>query len=210
MNKATWYFDFISPFAYLQFSQFTRLQKDLDIKVVPVVFGALLKHWGQLGPAEIQPKRTFVYRFFNWQADRIGIPFNMPPSHPYNPLPSLRLCISAGSKITHVQSIFNVIYRDGVQPDSEEGIGKIAKALGISSQEIESNKKESKRILRKNTKEAISNGVFGVPTFLINKELFWGGDSLDMMLDYLDNRDLFNTPKMKRINEMPMGLTRKK
>jgi 2-hydroxychromene-2-carboxylate isomerase len=46
MNKATWYFDFISPFAYLQFSQFTRLQKDLDIKVVPVVFGALLKHWG--------------------------------------------------------------------------------------------------------------------------------------------------------------------
>jgi 2-hydroxychromene-2-carboxylate isomerase len=134
----------------------------------------------------------------------------MPPSHPYNPLPSLRLCISAGSKITHVQSIFNVIYRDGVQPDSEEGIGKIAKALGISSEEIESNKKESKRILRKNTEEAISNGVFGVPTFLIDKELFWGGDSLDMMLDYLDNRDLFNTPKMKRINEMPMGLIRKK
>lgn len=65
MTKAKWYFDFISPFAYLQLARFSQLPADLDITPVPVVFSALLKHWGQLGPAEIPPKRRFVYRFFN-------------------------------------------------------------------------------------------------------------------------------------------------
>ena len=94
MTKTTWYFDFISPFAYLQLARFTELPQSLDINLKPVLFGSLLKHWGQLGPAEIPPKRRFVYRFFKWSADRLDLPFIMPPSHPYNPLPALRLCQS--------------------------------------------------------------------------------------------------------------------
>ena len=108
MTKATWYFDFISPFAYLQLARFTELPKNLDINLRPVLFGSLLKHWGQLGPAEIPPKRRFVYRFFKWNADRLGLPFIMPPSHPYNPLPALRLCVAAGSQIHQVKEIFTI------------------------------------------------------------------------------------------------------
>ena len=89
MTEAKWYFDFISPFAYLQLARFSTLPGNLEITAVPVVFGGLLTHWGQLGPAEIPPKRRFVYRFFQWNADRLGVPFAMPPRHPYNPLPSL-------------------------------------------------------------------------------------------------------------------------
>ena len=75
MKKVDWYFDFISPFAYLQFSQFKKFDNELNITIHPVVFGALLKHWGQLGPAEIVPKRIFTYRFFKWKADRLGIEY---------------------------------------------------------------------------------------------------------------------------------------
>ena len=82
MSKATWYFDFISPFAYLQLARFSELPKSLELTLKPVLFGSLLKHWGQLGPAEIPSKRRFVYRFFQWNADRLGIPFVMPPCHP--------------------------------------------------------------------------------------------------------------------------------
>tara|TARA_B100001109_G_scaffold214717_1_gene183508 strand:- start:197 stop:493 length:297 start_codon:yes stop_codon:yes gene_type:complete len=74
MTKAKWYFDFISPFAYLQFMQLPKLPTSLEITPVPAVFGAILKHWGQLGPAEIPPKRRFVYRFFQWNADQLGVP----------------------------------------------------------------------------------------------------------------------------------------
>ena len=65
MTEIKWYFDFISPFAYLQMAQFSKLPKSIKIKPIPVVFGGLLANWGQLGPAEIPPKRQFVYRFFN-------------------------------------------------------------------------------------------------------------------------------------------------
>ena len=174
MTKATWYFDFISPFAYLQLARFSKLPESLDITIKPIVFGALLQHWGQLGPAEIPPKRRFVYRFFQWNADRLGIPFAMPRRHPYNPLPSLRLCVAAGGQVDHVKAVFNVIYGQGVQPDSPEGVQAMAKALGISDPDTAINDNDVKAKLRENTERAISEGVFGVPSFVVDQEIFWG------------------------------------
>ena len=210
MTKATWYFDFISPFAYLQLAQFSKLPSNLEITPVPVVFGALLKHWGQLGPAEIAPKRRFVYRFFQWNADRLSIPFAMPPRHPYNPMPSLRLCVAAGSQIDHVRAVFDVIYGQGLQPDTPEGIEAIAQALNISDPEAAISDPQVKNTLRTNTEKAIAQDVFGVPTFVVDGQVFWGGDATKMMLQYIANPALFETPEMKRISEMPMGLKRRK
>ena len=89
MAEAIWYFDFISPFAYLQFSRLSQLPADLRVTMKPILFAALLEHHGHKGPAEIPSKRQFVYRFFKWQAARRGVPFNMPPMHPFQPLPPL-------------------------------------------------------------------------------------------------------------------------
>ena len=210
MTKAKWYFDFISPFAYLQLARFSQLPPDLELTPVPVVFGALLQHWGQLGPAEIPPKRRFVYRFFQWNADQLGIPFAMPTRHPYNPLPSLRLCVAAGGQIEHVRAVFDVIYGKGIQPDTPEGVQAIADALGISDPKAAMSDVLVKESLRTNTEAAIADGVFGVPTFVVGGEVFWGDDATEMMLNYLDNPSLFETAEMKRISNMPMGLTRTK
>lgn len=210
MTKADWYFDFISPFAYLQLSRFETFQEDLEINPVPVLFGGLLKHWGQLGPAEIPPKRKFVYRFFKWQADQNNIPFKMPPRHPYNPLAALRLCIAAGGQLDHIRSVFQVIYGEGTQPDEPGGIMAIAKALGIDDAEAAISGEKVKITLRVNTETAIKSGVFGVPTFLIDDQVFWGADATEMMLSYVNNPELFQTPEMRRISEMPMGVVRQK
>jgi 2-hydroxychromene-2-carboxylate isomerase len=208
MTRAKWYFDFISPFAYFQAARFSKLPSELEIEARPVVFGAILKHWGQLGPAEIPPKRRFVYRLFQWNADQMGIPFAMPPLHPFNPLPALRLCIAAGGQIEHVRAVFDVIYGRGVQPDSAEGVQAIADALGIFDPEAAMSEVAVKDQLRSNTEAAIADGAFGVPTFVVNGEVFWGDDATEMMLCFLDNPSLFETPEMKRISFMPMGLTR--
>ena len=210
MTKAKWYFDFISPFAYLQFAQFPNLPTNIEITPVPIVFGAILQHWGQLGPAEIPPKRRFVYRFFQWNADQLGIPFTMPPVHPFNPIPALRLCTAAGADIKHTRAVFDLIYGKGIQPDSPEGIQLIGGALNISDPENAMQDPVVKDSLRANTARATSEGVFGVPSFVIDGEVFWGGDSTEMMLDFLKNRELFKTPEMNRISNMEMGLTRKK
>jgi 2-hydroxychromene-2-carboxylate isomerase len=210
LTKADWYFDFISPFAYLQLSRFETFQEDLEINPVPVLFGGLLIRWGQLGPAEIPPIRKFVYRFFKWQADQNNIPFKMPPRHPYNPLAALRLCIAAGGQLDHIRSVFQVIYGEGTQPDEPGGIMAIAKALGIDDAEAAISDEKVKITLRVNTETAIKSGVFGVPTFLIDDQVFWGADATEMMLSYVNNPELFQTPEMRRISEMPMGVVRQK
>ncbi|OAN73278.1 hypothetical protein A8B83_00520 [Rhodobacteraceae bacterium EhC02] len=208
MTRAKWYFDFLSPFAYFQLARFSKLPSELVIEPRPVVFGVILKHWGQLGPAEIPPKRRFVYRLFQWNADQLGIPFAMPPLHPFNPLPALRLCIAAGGQIEHARAVFDVIYGQGVQPDSAEGVQAIADALGIFDPEAAMSDVAVKDALRSNTEAAIADGAFGVPTFVVNGEIFWGDDATEMMLGYLNNPSLFETTEMKRISFMPMGLTR--
>jgi len=209
LKKVDWYFDFISPFAYLQFSQFKRFENDLSITIHPVVFGALLKHWGQLGPAEIVPKRIFTYRFFKWKADRLGIEYTMPPSHPFNPLPALLSCIAGNSTYEVTKEIFDIIYKQGEQPDQKEGREKLETLLNkYPSEYSELDESALKKILRTNTSRAIENGVFGVPTFVVDQQIFWGGDSSDMMLDFIKNPELFSSEEMQRVSSMPMGLIR--
>ena len=109
-----------------------------------------------------------------------------------------------------VRGVYDVIYGQGIQPDSPEGIQAIAKVLDIADPESAINDPNVKATLRVNTELAINDGVFGVPSFVVNQEVFWGGDATDMLLDYLDNPGLFQTSEMKRITNMPMGKTRKK
>ena len=194
----------------MQFTQFPQQPTNIEITPVPAVFGAILKHWCQLGPAEIPPKRRFVYRFFQWNANQLGVPFTMPPIHPFNPIPALRLCTAAGTGIEHTRAVFDLIYGKGIQPDSPKGIQLIGEALNISNPETAMQDTVVKDSLRANTARATSEGVFGVPTFVIDGEIFWGGDSTKMMLDFLKNPALFDTPEMKRISNMDMGLARKK
>lgn len=208
MTTARWYFDFISPFSYLQFHRFDALPRDLDIALCPILFPALLKHWGQLGPAEIPPKRRFSYRFFKWQADRQGVPFIMPPRHPFNPLPALRLALAAGPSADVVRTIFHHIYGDGGEPDTDDGVAAMADRLGIADVETSLSDPRVKEALRQNTDEAVQAGVFGVPTFVVEGELFWGNDATGMLDSYLQNPDLFNSGEMARLSDMPMGTTR--
>ena len=112
--------------------------------------------------------------------------------------------------MSHVRIIYDLIYGEGIQPDSLEGIDVMGKRLGIEKPAEAVKSHDFKEILKRNTENAVNDGVFGVPTFVVNGELFWGGDATDMMLDFLHNPKLFETSEMKRISEMPMGKTRKK
>ncbi len=208
MRNANWYFDFISPFSYLQLCRFHELPGDLNVSIKPVLFSALLKHWGHKGPAEIPSKRRFVYRFFKWQASRRSVPFTMPPTHPFNPLPPLRLALAAGATREAVLRIFHFVYAEGRNVDDETSIGELGATLGIQDAARRIEDPEIKDLLRRNTQAAIDEGVFGLPTFVADGELFWGDDSTQMFLDFLRDPVLFDEPDMQRVSNMPMGLIR--
>ena len=209
MTKAVWYFDFISPFSYLQLGRFQDLPQDLEIELKPVVFSALLNHWGHMGPAEIPPKRQFVYRFFRWQANQRGMPFILPPVHPFNPLPPLRLALLGGSTLDVVRGIFSFIYGAGQNLEDEVSTTRLGGSLGIPDAYERISEPRIKEQLRANTDEAIAAGVFGVPSFVANGYLFWGDDATNMFLNYLRDPSLFEDSEMLRISSLPMGITRR-
>jgi 2-hydroxychromene-2-carboxylate isomerase len=207
MTEAIWYFDFISPFAYLQFSRLSQLPGDLRVIIKPILFAGLLEHHGHKGPAEIPSKRRFVYRFFKWQAARRGVPFNMPPMHPFQPLPPLRLAIAAGGTSEVVGRIFDFIYGRGRNVEGA-ALLELGRELGVDNLETRITDPQVKESLRQNTEEAISAGVFGVPSFVARGELFWGDDATDMLLDFIKDPALFEDPEMVRLSNMPMGVRR--
>ena len=132
--KYDWYFDFISPFAYLQWRRLRRDCPDLaaQLNPKPVLLAALLNHWGQLGPAELPGKRKHTYRMVLWQARQFDIPLRFPPAHPFNPLASLRLCLAASDRVAAVDAIFSHLWEDGRSGDSAEALLPVARALGIA------------------------------------------------------------------------------
>jgi len=206
--QADWYFDFVSPYAYLQLMAFKRLPDSLEIRYRPVLFAGLLKHWGQLGPAEIPAKRLQTYRECQWRAERAGIPFKIPDLHPFNPLRALRLCIALGTEPAVVGAIFEFIFAEGRDIHSDSDWRELAARLEVDDPDALVSRSDVKNALRDNTRDAAGRGVYGVPTFAVRDELFWGSDTTDMLLDYLADPKLFSRGEMARINSMPMGVER--
>jgi 2-hydroxychromene-2-carboxylate isomerase len=203
-----WYFDFISPFAYLQFEWLQRERPDFRFEPRPVLFAALLGHWGSVGPAELLTKRVFTYRFVQWQARRQGIAMRFPPAHPFNPLAALRLCIAAGQSTDAIGAIFRHIWCDGHAGDSAQALAPVAAALGIDDAAAAISDPAVKATLARNGEAAIADGVFGVPTFAVDGRLFWGMDATPMLFDWLQDRDGFEDEAMRALEALPVGVER--
>ena len=189
MRAAIWYFDFISPFAYICLHRLKELPADLRIEFRPVLFAAMLNHWGQKGPAEMPTKRRYSYRWSHWWAHSLGIPLRYPAAHPFNPLHHLRLAIACGSRPEAIRTIFDDIWTTGADPSDPERFSVLSKKLGVTEQDP-----KAKDILRINTESAIARGVFGVPTFDVDGELFWGADSLEFLKAFLNDPSVSQKP----------------
>ncbi len=209
MATADWYFDFISPFAYLQSEQLSLLGSKVRIRYRPVLFAGILAALDHKGPAEIARKRVFTYRFAVWQARKLGIPFKMPPEHPFNPLPLLRLAIACDSSADAVQRIFRFVWRDGRLPDLPIEWAELVHDLRLPDAQRRIAEADVKEELRRNTDEAIARGVFGVPTLAIGDELFWGADATQMAADYVAAGQRWTDPEYERVASLPIGAARR-
>ena len=210
MNAARldWYFDFISPFAYLQWRRLRRDHPEVALNPKPLLFAALLNHVGQLGPAEIPQKRRHTYRIVLWQARAAGIPLHFPPAHPFNPLPALRLCLAAPDRMQAIDAIFAHIWEHGRLADSVEALADVAASLGIDDPAAIA-RDEVKRELLANGEEAMALGVFGVPTLRVRDELFWGNDATELALAFARDPGTLDA-EMRRVDAIPEAVQRRR
>jgi len=209
MRTLDWYYDFISPYSYLQCATFPALPAGVKLQLKPVLFGALLDHAGTLGPAEIPGKREHTYRQTLWLAQRYRVPMRLPPRHPFNPLSVLRLAVALDAPLATVRRIFDFIWAEGRDPSDPAEFTALANSLGVADAGARIADSTVKAILKSNTEEAIAAGVWGVPTFAIGGLCFWGFDSGQMMLDYLGDPSAFTTGEHARIAGLPSGIRRK-
>lgn len=202
-----WYFDFISPYAFLQFHRLHELDGKVDLQLKPVLFAAILDHWGQRGPAEIAPKRLFVYAQTRWLARRRGLAFVGPEAHPFNPLRLLRLALHFGATPQIVRRLFAFVWQEGFIPENDKAWRELGAELGLADADTTVSRAEVKEALRRNTEQAIAAGVFGVPTLVIQKKVFWGDDATQMALDYLADPEAFRRDD-DLIAKLPMAAVR--
>jgi len=204
----TWYFDFISPFAYLQWPRIRALADTRPIQFRPVLLAGLLDHWGHKGPAEIPGKREFTYRFAQWRAERAGMPLRFPPAHPFNPLPALRLCLAAGGDARAIEAIFQHLWAEGRRGDDIDSLTPVGQVLGIDDVAAAIGRPDVKRQLQDNFQAALAEHVFGVPTLVADGQLFWGEDATPMFEDFLADPGLFDSDAMRRLAQLPQSARR--
>ena len=205
--RALWYFDFISPFAYLQRPRIRALAQAQAIEVRPILFAGLLQRLAHKGPAEMPDKRRFTYEYVVWRARQLGLPLRFPPAHPFNPLAALRLCVAAGCTDAAIDAIFDHLWRHGLRGDDAGSLEPVAQRLGLDAAAAIGDPQVKSR-LADNFEQAVADGVFGVPTLAVPGRVFWGEDATAMFEDWRRDPAAFEAGEMARVATLPIGAAR--
>lgn len=191
------YFDFLSPFAYVGWFAARPLaaRHGRALEPTPTLLAPLLDAHGQKGPAEVPPKRAYVFKDAYRKAHRAGLPpLVPPPAHPFNPLLALRaasLPLEPAARERLIDALFRRAWAEGKAVDDDEGVALAAAAAGLDGPAIVARAKApaAKDALRRQTELALAAGVFGVPSFVADGELFFGVDGLESLDAFLAGRD---------------------
>jgi 2-hydroxychromene-2-carboxylate isomerase len=217
MKEVDFYFDFVSPYAWLAAHQLEKMRDCTAVKIrfVPVLFAALLDQHSNVGPAEISAKRRYTFQDAQRWAVHLGLPFESPPAHPFNPLKPLRATSAIendGPREALAAKLLDAAWSEGRDITSDNVIAETAERIGLDGRELlaSSQSEEIKQRLRGQTERAVAAGVFGVPTFVVDGELFWGNDRLPFLQAYLQGRLSPDKEKIEEILGRPRAADRKR
>jgi 2-hydroxychromene-2-carboxylate isomerase len=189
MRLVTLYFDPISPYVWLAAGPaIARIEAaGAQVRMQPVLFAGLLKAHGNIGPAEIAAKRDYTFRDVMRQAAQQGLAFQGPPGHPFNPLLALRMCTALDKEAERRRfalALLAACWERGDNISDAHVCAKVARDCDLDGDALlaAAQSSEVKQQLAAATEQAIQDGVFGVPTFRLDNELFWGGDRVEALL----------------------------
>jgi 2-hydroxychromene-2-carboxylate isomerase len=211
------YFDPVSPYVYFALHKLLKVAEKhiIEIQSVPILFAGLLNVHGQKGPAEIRSKRKYIFLDSLRLSQIENIPLNAPPAHPFNPLLPLRVIASVDDDIERLKLTKVVIFgcwEKGLDISNENVLKELFQNFGFNGEFLinQANSKEVKKKLKLNTEEAIENGVFGVPTMIIDHQIFWGCDRVESLELYLNGKfNNLDLEKLQKILNIPRGADRK-
>ena len=183
------YFDFISPYSFLAHKEIKKIESNLRIKIRynPILLGGLHNLHGIKAPAFIPAKAKHMIRDCKLIAEKNNIKFKFNSYFPIRSLNLMRGVLVAEEdniKSYYIDSMFNNIWRDGLNMNDEIIIEKVLKNLSVNPKTflLRASSSLIKDLLRKKTSDAYQKGIFGAPTFVANNKIFWGQDRIEFAL----------------------------
>jgi len=188
------YFDYTSPYSYLAWETITK-EQDVELNPIPVMVGKVISEVGSIGPGEIKSKREYLFKDCLRKAQEKGMVLRAPGSLPFNPLAALRFTIACEKDKELQLKVISTFFKYGWQEgndfeDFEKLKSFVMNETGMSLDEYEALDRErsARKAIKANIVSAIEKGVFGVPTFVIDNEVFWGLDSLRFVKEKLNGQ----------------------
>jgi 2-hydroxychromene-2-carboxylate isomerase len=214
MKRISFWFDLVSPYAWLAFDALPQALEGIShlVDYRPMLLAGALAHWGQKGPAEIEPKRQWTFRQVHWLAAQQGLQLDTPAQHPFNPLALQRLAVACtvpgqpGPSRYAVEALFRHVWEGGADANDPARLAQLSARLAPARDPASA---EVKAELRASTEAAVSRGVFGVPSFEWQARLFWGLDALPMLRAALQGDAWFDGPAWQREGAPRPGVARR-
>ena len=186
-KEVEFYFDFISPYAYLAYKKIQSLPNDIKIKYKPVLLGALHNLEGITAPAFIKPKLKHMISDCDLIANKNNLNFIWNSKFPINSLSVMRgyLFINAENRELYLNVMFDAYWKDNLDISNEKILKNLLEKCKINSIKFFDGIKDLriKDELKSITQEAHDKGIFGAPTFVVNNKIFWGQDRLEFALE---------------------------
>jgi 2-hydroxychromene-2-carboxylate isomerase len=192
MKTLDFYFDFMSPFAYLAHHEIPDLARthDLELRLRVVDLPTLKRLAGNTGPrnVDIPPKIRYLKEDLQRWAKRYGVPLVFPPS-----LASARLnrsfffALDRDAAADFMATAWRMVWGEGRDMGDEALFDAIAAQMGWSRAEYLdfTDSAEATARYERFTGAAASRGVFGVPTMIVDDQMWWGNDRIDFLREYL-------------------------
>ena len=203
MRQVEFYYDLVSPYSYLAYTQLGRICREHDAELVfkPMLLGAVHKMSGNRAPIEVEAKSRYQWRDIHRWADHYDVPLQFPDPFPFRTLKTLRaamFCSGRGELEAFTREAFALYWQEdgapkGLEESDEDGpVAEVARRIGADPEEVLEGTAtpESKQAMKDATEEAVERGVFGAPAFFVDGEMFWGNDRLHFVEAALESEQV--------------------
>lgn len=178
-NPVDVYFDYASPWAYIASERLEAVLPGIPCTLRPIYLRGLESFATGVpyGPAKLAYVTQDLVRCAAHEGVRLGAPHTFP----VNGLYALRGALAArrlGALERYHAPVFQAVWRDGRDVSTRDAVAAIARELGLEAVAEGLDAPEVKAELRSETEAAVARGLFGVPTFFVGDEMFWGHDRM--------------------------------
>jgi len=195
MNKSVeFFFDVGSPASYLAWTQLPGICERAGAALVarPMLLGGVFQATGNASPMAVPAKGSYTFVDLSRFAKRYGVPLRMNPHFPINTLNLMRAaCGAQAHELQRFQdflaAVFNAIWVDAANLNDPAVAAQVLADAGFDAAQVFgwAGEADAKAVLRANTEEAVSRGVFGAPTMFVDSAMYFGQDRLDFVAQAL-------------------------